>query len=146
MNSVSRESSAMAQATVRLRSMAMVGVTSRRSSSICTVSSPPLSGTARYARRISTFAKGKRSAVESTLNVVCSTAMPHSVAAMSTKGMSTSERSTLNTVSHTTVPMMLKNRWIKPMRRASRLAPMLEIMAVTQVPMFWPMMMGMAVA
>ena len=30
------------------------------------------------------------------------------------------------------------------MRLALRLAPMLERMAVTQVPMFWPMIMGIA--
>ena len=49
------------------------------------------------------------------------------------------------TVSQTPVPMMLKQRWTTAARRAFLLAPTEEIMAVTQVPMFWPMMMGMAV-
>ncbi len=40
--------------------------------------------------------------------------------------------------------MMLKYRCTMAARRAFLLAPTEEISAVTQVPMFWPMMMGMA--
>ena len=47
-------------------------------------------------------------------------------------------------MSHTTVPTMLKSRWTTAARLAFLLAPTEEIRAVTQVPMFCPMMMGMA--
>ena len=59
-------------------------------------------------------------------------------------GMSTSARSNSKIVSHTAVPMMLNARCTTAARRALRLVPMEESMAVTQVPMFWPMMMGIA--
>ena len=49
-----------------------------------------------------------------------------------------------NIVSHTPLPTTLNSRWTMAARRAPRLAPTEESMAVTQVPMFWPMMMGMA--
>ena len=45
---------------------------------------------------------------------------------------------------HSREPMMLKYRWTMAVRLAARLAPTQEIRAVTQVPMFWPMMMGSA--
>ena len=44
----------------------------------------------------------------------------------------------------TAVPMRLKEIWMTDTRRALRLTPMLLSRAVTQVPMFWPMMMGRA--
>ena len=44
----------------------------------------------------------------------------------------------------TTVPMTLKEMWMADTRLALRETPMAEMRAVTQVPMFWPMMMGMA--
>ncbi len=44
------------------------------------------------------------------------------------------------------VPIRLKYKWIMEARRAFLLAPMDEISAVTQVPIFCPMMMGTAVA
>ena len=56
-------------------------------------------------------------------------------------------RSTLirqNTVSHTAVPITLNKRWTTAARFAFRFAPTEESIAVTQVPMFWPMMMGTA--
>ena len=40
--------------------------------------------------------------------------------------------------------MMLKEMWMMATRLALRLTPMELIRAVTQVPMFWPMMTGMA--
>ena len=41
--------------------------------------------------------------------------------------------------------MILKNRWIMAVRLALREAPIEEIRAVMQVPMFWPMISGMAI-
>ena len=43
------------------------------------------------------------------------------------------------------VPMRLKEMWTTATRRALRLTPMLESRAVTQVPIFWPIMMGSAI-
>ena len=40
--------------------------------------------------------------------------------------------------------MRLKEVWMTDTRLALRLTPMEEIRAVTQVPIFWPMMMGIA--
>ena len=40
--------------------------------------------------------------------------------------------------------MTLKEMWITATRLALRLTPMELSSAVTQVPIFWPMMMGMA--
>ena len=45
---------------------------------------------------------------------------------------------------NTSVPIRLKYRWIKAARLAFLLAPTEEISAVTQVPIFCPMMMGIA--
>ena len=42
------------------------------------------------------------------------------------------------------VPMILKNRWIMAVRLAFLEAPTLEMRAVMQVPMFCPMIRGMA--
>ena len=42
------------------------------------------------------------------------------------------------------VPMILKDRWITETRLALRLTPMLDRSAVAQVPIFWPMIMGIA--
>ena len=47
-------------------------------------------------------------------------------------------------ISRITVPMMLKDRCTMEVRRALRLVPMEESIAVTQVPMFCPIMMGTA--
>ena len=44
----------------------------------------------------------------------------------------------------TIVPEMLNSRWTMAVRLAFLLAPMPESRAVTQVPMFWPMIRGMA--
>ena len=51
-----------------------------------------------------------------------------------------------NSASITRVPMTLKYRCTMAARRALLFAPMDEISAVTQVPMFCPMMIGMALA
>ena len=44
------------------------------------------------------------------------------------------------------MPMTLKYRWIIEARRASLEVPTEESTAVMQVPMFWPMMTGIATA
>ena len=50
------------------------------------------------------------------------------------------------TIRRMTAPMILMAIWTKATRRALLLAPMLEIREVTQVPIFWPMTMGAAMA
>ena len=52
----------------------------------------------------------------------------------------------LNTLSQTMVPITLKERWIIAARLAFLLVPKEDSNAVTQVPMFWPMIMGTAAA
>ena len=42
------------------------------------------------------------------------------------------------------VPMRLKPKWMHAARRAFLLVPMLDNIAVTQVPIFCPIIMGMA--
>ena len=49
-----------------------------------------------------------------------------------------------NRISPAAVPITLKEMWMTDTRRALRLTPMELMRAVMQVPMFWPMMMGMA--
>ena len=51
-----------------------------------------------------------------------------------------------STLSSTATPMTLNIRWTTAARRAFLFAPTEESMAVTVVPMFCPMMMGMAAA
>ncbi len=78
------------------------------------------------------------------LNTEWAAAMPGREAPSSSRRGCRRARSRQNTVSHTAVPMRLKERWTSAARLAFLLAPTEESMAVTQVPMFWPMMMGMA--
>lgn len=51
-----------------------------------------------------------------------------------------------NTVSSTATPITLNIRCTTAARLAFLLVPTQEISAVTQVPMFWPMIMGTAAA
>ena len=51
-----------------------------------------------------------------------------------------------NTVSSTTTPMTLNIRCTTAARLAFLLVPMEDSSAVTVVPIFWPMIMGMAAA
>ena len=51
-----------------------------------------------------------------------------------------------NTVSSTTTPMTLNIRWTAAARLAFLLVPTEDSMAVTVVPMFCPIIMGMAAA
>ena len=82
--------------------------------------------------------------VHRTLNTECATAIPTWEAGASSSAGRNRARSRQNTVSHTAVPMILKERWTSAARLAFLLAPTEESMAVTQVPIFWPMMMGTA--
>ena len=80
------------------------------------------------------------------LKIECATAMPDIVADSSSSAGARSARTMQKTVSSTATPMTLNIRWTTAARRAFLFVPMEEIMAVTVVPMFWPMMMGMAAA
>ena len=71
-------------------------------------------------------------------------AMPNRDADWSSRGGRRTAWTAQKTVSHTAEPMTLKDRWTRAARLAFRLAPTEESIAVTQVPMFCPMMMGMA--
>ena len=104
------------------------------------------SGTRRIASFSSSPDAGSSSAVQATLNAVCAIAMPYIVALSPSIAGAATARTMQNTASHTTVPMTLNDRWTIAARFALRLVPTEEISAVTQVPMFWPMMMGMAAA
>ena len=70
--------------------------------------------------------------------------MPISVALSPSSAGENSHFIRQNTHSHTTVPITLKLRCTRAARLAFLLAPMLDRIAVMQVPMFWPMMMGTA--
>ena len=70
--------------------------------------------------------------------------MPTRVAGSSKKAGGNIARSPQNTASHTALPMTLKERWTRAARFAFLFAPTEESMAVAQVPMFCPIMMGMA--
>ena len=85
-------------------------------------------------------------AVHRTLNTEWATAMPDIVAGWSSSAGAKTALTTQNTVSSTTTPITLNIRWTTAARRAFLVVPTEESMAVTVVPMFWPMMMGMAAA
>lgn len=76
----------------------------------------------------------------------CATAMVAAVAGRDKNAGWSMARTTQKTTSMTAVPMMLKLRWTTAARFAFVFAPMDESIAVTHVPMFWPIMMGMAEA
>ena len=85
-------------------------------------------------------------AVQRMLKTECATAMPAMEAGSFSSAGASAARTMQKTVSRTTTPMTLKRRCTTAARRAFLFVPMEEIMAVTVVPMFWPMMMGMAAA
>ena len=62
----------------------------------------------------------------------------------STKEKCSSRFAVSNAVSQTTVPMILKLRCTTAARRAFLFVPTEDSMAVTHVPMFCPMIMGIA--
>ena len=68
------------------------------------------------------------------------------VADSSSSAGANTARTRQKTVSSTATPITLNIRWTTAARRAFLLVPMEESMAVTVVPMFWPMMIGMAAA
>ena len=82
--------------------------------------------------------------MQSILNTECATAIPNIVAGCVSSAGAASSFTRLNTLSQTTVPMILNIRWTIAARRAFLFVPMEERMAVMQVPIFCPMMMGIA--
>ena len=71
-------------------------------------------------------------------------AMPYIVAASFKIGGAISARTAQNRIRPTTVPITLKERCTRAARFAFLFVPTEESSAVTHVPIFWPMMMGMA--
>lgn len=89
---------------------------------------------------------GSRSRVHRMLNREWAAAMPTGAAGAPRSGGRSRALTAQNTVSHTAEPATLKDRWTSAARLAFLLAPTADRMVVTQVPMFCPMMMGMAAA
>ena len=81
-----------------------------------------------------------------TLNTVWQMAMPKWVALSPKMAGLNNARTARNSTRQTRVPMMLNSRCTSAARLAFLVAPTEDSMAVTQVPMFWPMMMGTAAA
>ena len=126
------------------RSRAMEGVANRRSSSSENSSGCFVSGTRAVTSRSRKPDSGSISMVHRRLNMEWAAAMPGREAGSSSRAGRSSARSRQNTASHTAVPMVLKARWTMAARLAFLFAPTEESIAVTQVPMFCPMMMGTA--
>ena len=90
--------------------------------------------------------KGASEITERILNAVCTAAMPHQVSTgCARKGISTSDVTTRYTISQKSADRTLKYRWTRAVRRAFLFAPIEESIAVTQVPIFRPMMIGIDV-
>jgi len=85
-------------------------------------------------------------AVQRMLKTECAMAMPYMVAGSSSRAGESAAFTMQNAVSSTVTPITLNSRWTMAARRAFLFVPTDESSAVTQVPMFWPMMMGMAAA
>ena len=88
--------------------------------------------------------KGSSRTVVHTLKTVWQKAMPTALTGAVRNGKWNTALPPHRAIRPTAVPMRLKEMWITATRLALRLTPMEEIRAVTQVPIFWPMMMGMA--
>ena len=85
-------------------------------------------------------------AVQMTLKKEWAIAMPYMVALSWRMPGSNTALTTQNPVSSTATPMTLNKRCTTAARFAFLLVPTEDKSAVTQVPMFCPMMMGMAAA
>ena len=134
----------MSAVTLWQLSRASGGVSSRRSSSSTSFSFVFASGTMVFATFSSTPDIGKSRAVHKMLNAECATAMPTREAdSVSMAGEST-YFTTQNTDSQTMVPITLKDKWTTAALLAFLLVPMADSMAVMQVPMFCPIMIGIA--
>ena len=148
LSSASTAQAAISSATVRHCCSASGGVASRRSSSSACFSTRSCgpSGTSRMASFSSRPPQGSSMAVQMMLKQECAMAMPYMVAlSWRIPGSKTALRMQ-NTVSSAATPMTLNIRCTTAARRAFLLAPTEDSSAVTQVPIFWPMMMGMAAA
>ena len=80
------------------------------------------------------------------LNREWATAMPDMVALSANMAGASTALTMQNTASSITTPMTLNIRWTTAARRAFFCVPTEESRAVTHVPIFCPMMMGMAAA
>ena len=85
-------------------------------------------------------------AVHRILNTEWATAIPAIDAALFSSTGAKMVLTMQNTVSSTATPITLNIRCTTAARLAFLLVPTQEISAVTQVPMFWPMIMGTAAA
>ena len=85
-------------------------------------------------------------AVQRMLKAECAMAIPAMVADSFSSAGAKMALTMQNTVSSTATPMTLNIRCTTAARLAFLLVPTQEISAVTQVPMFCPMMMGTAAA
>ena len=96
------------------------------------------------ARRSNCRLKGSSTRVVQTLKIVWQNAMPTAPMGSVRKGRFRNISPPNRASRPRAVPMRLKEMWMTDTRLALRLTPIEEIRAVTQVPMFWPMMMGIA--
>ena len=78
------------------------------------------------------------------LNTECIIAIPIKLALSFINDKCTNPFTTQNTVSHTAVPIMLNVKCTTAVRFAFLFAPNEEMIAVTHVPMFCPIIIGMA--
>ena len=78
------------------------------------------------------------------MNTVWHSATPTAFTGWGKNGISNSSPPPQITSRPTAVPMRLKEMWITDTCFALRLTPMEDSSAVTQVPIFWPMIMGIA--
>lgn len=133
----------MSPASFRHFSRAAAGAASSRGSSSVPFS-PSSPGSSRSTARSSSPAAGNSSIVHSRLKAVWITATPGRVTGRASIVGAASTFTSQNTASHTPAPVRLNSRWTSAARRALRLAPTEDSMAVMQVPMFCPIMMGTA--
>ena len=125
-------------------SIAIAGVVIRRSSSNCNDSFFSASFIMIHASFSNWFANGNNNNVHKILNVVWTIAIPSWLAESLINGNCIIEFNKQNTASHTVVPIMLNDKWTIAVLFAFLFAPNDEIIAVTQVPIFCPIMIGIA--
>ena len=100
--------------------------------------------------RIASFSSrppaGSNIAVHRILKSECAIAMPDMVAFSSRIAGANTIFTIQKAVSNTTTPITLNIKWTTAARFAFFCVPTEEISAVTQVPIFWPMIIGIAAA
>ncbi len=135
---------AISTATSRHRSSAIGAAARRRSSSSDWISGCFASGTSQFTSFSSTPGRGSSKRVHSTLKTECATAIPGKDAGLSRNAGLKTTFMMQKTDSHTVVPITLNSRCTIAARFAFLFAPTEEIMAVTQVPIFCPIIIGTA--